>query len=449
MNDLIRRVAANISGHQLFARGETIVVAVSGGVDSMVLLHVLTQLAPQFGWSLIVAHYDHQLRSSSNTDARLVADFAHGCGLTTGASKGDVRRFARKNKLSIEMAARTMRHHFLIACAKETGATSIATAHHQDDQVELFFVRLLLASSLTGLAGISWPQAHFMNDKIHIARPLHNIPKAELIEFAVARKIPFHEDETNLHDDFLRNKIRNKLLPTIEREYQPAIRHIISRTQEILGEEDRFVEETLLAQATNVHSVATQRRQIENSLREKGWPATFSLIERLRAHPDTLTSLDENHFAVWSNDKKLLVFPSSSRDFKLQRIKLSLDNLSAIQFHRTQLRWRIRKTRSTDTTSRGVSGVERFDAYKIGKEIVLRHYKPGDRLHPIGMKGPVKLKTLFNNARISSLERRQRIVATTSSGEIFWVEGLRISEGFKIAPDTKNVLEWRFNPSRS
>ena len=167
MTDLIQRVEQNIQSRRLLNHGQAILVAVSGGLDSMVLLKVLHTLSARHHWKLTVAHFNHQLRGrSSDADERLVRKTAASLRLPFVAGRADVRQFAKKSKLSIEMAARKLRHEFFARVAKERKIHVVALAHHADDQVELFFVRALRGAGGEGLAGMKWHAPSPTNGKI-------------------------------------------------------------------------------------------------------------------------------------------------------------------------------------------------------------------------------------------------------------------------------------------
>ena len=157
MSPLLQRVAACIRERRLFRRGQAILVAVSGGVDSMVLLHLLQGLAAKQGWKLTVAHFNHQLRGrSSDADEELVRQTAAGLGLAWVHGAANVQQEAGRRKVSVEMAARRLRHEFLARVARRLRIPTVALAHHGDDQAELFFLRLLRGAGGEGLAGMKW-----------------------------------------------------------------------------------------------------------------------------------------------------------------------------------------------------------------------------------------------------------------------------------------------------
>jgi len=224
VNSLLGQVQESIARRRLFRRGQSILVAVSGGADSMALLHVLHGLAARNRWRLTVAHFNHGLRGrSSDADGRLVARTAKKLGLPFVSERADVRQFASAHKLSIEMAARKVRHDFLARAAARRRISSVALAHHADDQLELFFLRLLRGSGGEGLAGMKWRNPSPSSPKIELIRPLLDQPKSALKSFAAEMKIPFREDATNALLEIQRNRIRHELLPLLREKYQPAL----------------------------------------------------------------------------------------------------------------------------------------------------------------------------------------------------------------------------------
>ena len=173
-----------MASRRLLPGGEKILVAVSGGADSMVLLHALHALAPLKRWQLRVAHFNHQLRGrASDADEKLVLRAAAKLKLPVVVGRADVKAAAREKRLSIEMAARRLRHEFLSQAARRQGIATIALAHHADDQVELFFLRLLRGTGGEGVAGMKWHSPSFVDKKIALVRPLLDCSKEALLEF--------------------------------------------------------------------------------------------------------------------------------------------------------------------------------------------------------------------------------------------------------------------------
>ena len=158
-------------------------------------------------------------------------------------ARADVRKFTEKSKLSIEMAARKLRHEFLARVARERRISVVTLAHHADDQVELFFLRVLRGAGGEGLAGMKWRSPSPVDGRITLVRPLLDVTRAELREFARENRIRFREDATNARLDLPRNRVRNELLPLLRRRYQPALTRTILRLMEIVGAEAEVVGE--------------------------------------------------------------------------------------------------------------------------------------------------------------------------------------------------------------
>ena len=192
MTDLLQRVEQNIQTRRLLKRGQAVLVTVSGGLDSMTLLQILYVLSARHRWKLTVAHFNHQLRGrSSDADEQLVRKTAAGLKLPLVAARAKVREYADKSKLSIEMAARKLRHEFYARVARERKLSVVALAHHADDQVELFFLRALRGAGGEGLAGMKWCSRSPVNGKVMLIRPLLDMTKSELRGFAREKMLGF------------------------------------------------------------------------------------------------------------------------------------------------------------------------------------------------------------------------------------------------------------------
>ncbi|MCX6922394.1 MAG: tRNA lysidine(34) synthetase TilS [Verrucomicrobia bacterium] len=526
MSELLDHVERSIQARQLFRPRQRILVAVSGGVDSIVLLHLLHALAGKQGWQLVAAHFNHQLRGqSSAADERLVRRAAQRLKLPLMDGRADVREFARTRKLSLEMAARELRHSFLARSARQRRIPSIALAHHADDQLELFFLRLLRGSGGEGLAGMKWRNSSPNDPDIELVRPLMDQPKAELLEFAAEHGIRYREDASNAVLDFQRNRVRHELLPLLRRKYQPALDKTISRVMEIVGADAEFTaqaaqewlrgvaspkaEERLPAVIPAVKSehvedslgrllfgkegvrkrllfvnlpVAVQRRCVQLQLVRQGVSPDYELVEQLRVKADQPVAISRAQAtrrtraeladqtpladkscqmgregdvkgtggapaplcAVRDRSGFVSLRVSEPAEFRSGSTVLALvGKTGGVEFGGVRIRWKIGSRKALGLRKAGVQK-EFFDADKVGSQVRLRHWQPGDRFQPIGMAVPVKLQDFFTNQKVPRDRRRQLIVATTAHGEVFWVEGMRISERFKLVNQTIRSLQWRW-----
>ncbi|MGO8839025.1 MAG: tRNA lysidine(34) synthetase TilS [Limisphaerales bacterium] len=486
MTGLLKHVELSIQNRRLLRRGDRVLVAVSGGLDSMALLHVLHQVATRHRWRLTVAHFNHRLRGcASNADENLVRRAAAALKLPFVAGRADVKDFARQSKLSVEMAARKLRHEFLARTARQRKISVIALAQHADDQVELFFLRLLRGAGGEGLAGMKWRSASPADARVALVRLLLDCGKDELRAFARENKIRFRDDATNSCTDLLRNRIRHELLPLLRKKYQPALNQTVLRLMEIVGAESELVgamaesfcrrrgdesqiksgnresEEKLetpyvVSYGFNELPPALQRKALHQQLIQLGLAVDFELVEKLRETPGRPVSVGAGLSVVRDTAGTLKLQTQSPDNFNTGQLAAVLAGRAGeIVFDGRKFRWAVKPFNNTRGSAfarlrrdkRSPRQTEFFDADKVGNSITLRHWHPGDRFQPISLKSPVKLQDLFTNAKIPRTRRRELAVAVVGSGEIFWVEGLRIGEIFKLTPGTKRCLVWRWQHS--
>jgi tRNA(Ile)-lysidine synthase len=451
VTDLLQRGEKTIQRRKLIRRGQKIMVAASGGSDSMTLLHALREISRRHQWKIVVAHFNHQLRGrSSDADEKLVRHIAASMKLPVVVGRADVKKFAQKTKLSIEMAARKLRHEFLAQAAKKCKIEIIALAHHADDQVELFFLRLLRGAGGEGLAGMKWRSRSPADRKITLIRPWLDVAKSELHAFARKNKIQFREDATNASLGLLRNRIRNELLPLLRRHYQPGLMKAVLRLMEIVGAESDLTGQ--LAEKWSPRRppdfddlpAAIQRRVLQSQLMGRNLPANFELIEQLREAPGTFVSLNPVLSVARDRQGGLKLRSEDSTKFNPKKARINFSGRTGeAVFDGVKLNWRFDSAKNFKLPQPKAGG-EFFDAGKIGNKIILRHWRAGDRFQPIGLKSAVKLQDLFTNRKIPRARRCNLILATTAAGKIFWVEDLRISENFKLASETKRRLVWEW-----
>ena len=420
----------------------------------MVLLNVLAEMGRSHKWKLTIAHFNHQLRGrSSDADERLVSFAAKKLKLPFARASADVKEYAKAQGFSLEMAGRKLRHEFLAKAASRRKIKTVALAHHADDQVELFFLRLLRGAGSEGLAGMKWRSPSPIDERVQLVRPLLEQSKAELQAFAEARGIVYREDATNAQLDMRRNRIRHELIPLLEKNYQPALRRVILREMETLGAEAEFLNsaarEWLRGKGRKKFdelSVALQRHVLQVQLPALGVAGNFGLIEDLRKAANRPVTVSE----------KLAIYRDPSGKVHAQSVgettivghrekKVALKGKQGeICVGNALIRWALGADNGTFHAHRRAANCEYFDAKKVGNAIVLRQWRPGDRFQPIGMKVPVKLQDLFVNQKVPRAERHGRMVGATADGTIFWVEGLRMAECFKLDNRTTHRLKWQW-----
>jgi len=422
----------------------------------MVLLHVLHHLSNKHGWKLFVAHFNHQLRGrSSDADERFVRMAAKRFQIPFVSGRANVKAFAQRQKLSIEMAARQLRHDFLARMARKRKISTIALAHHADDQVELFFLRSLRGAGSEGLAGMKPKSPSPIDPQITLIRPLLHCSRKQIEEFALEQKVPFRQDKTNAGLDFLRNRCRHELLPLLAKSYQPSLSRILSRTMTLLEAESEFVAEAALAwlekkaPGFNQLHVAVQRRVLQLQLFRLNVQADFDSIEHLRLRPEVPLTLGPGLSLRRAPEGEVRIEKQTATPgFNLARVDLELTKSGTVSFGGLVIHWQIDLISGVPPEVKALTstntGHECFDADKVGATIALRHWQPGDRFQPIGLPERVKLQDLFTNQKVPQTERHRRIIAIAASGEPFWAQGLRISERFKLDKKTVRHLNWHW-----
>ncbi len=451
-----------------------IIVGVSGGVDSMVLLHAMMAK----GYSLIVAHFNHNLRENSDQEAEFLTEFCLKTGLPFRLGSGDVRRYAEENSLSIEEAGRILRYQFLFDVAKVEMAGAVAVAHHADDQIETILMNLLRGAGAKGLAGmkaVSVPNP--WSDRIPIIRPLLGIDKAQLIHYQKENQLPVMEDPSNMDLKFFRNRIRHSLIPQLET-LTPGIRQRLLQTTQILGAEDQALEHyTELAWKTCLNSkgasyvqlnrdefleypVAIQRRLVRKALKtlrpdfqELSFLHVKTALEFVRnpsrkstnwvAKVNLSQSPRRVVLSTWETDLVKDQFPQilgrSSIDLAEEQ-EIPLGNgwyleISPADYNPSQF---------DERDIPGEDFMVWMDRAAVAPGAVLRVREEGDLIRPLGMGGKsMKVADLMINEKIPAPYRSDwPIIAGREA--ILWVPGGRLSRAAKITEETEAALVFRF-----
>ena len=445
---------------QFAAAGETLVVAVSGGVDSMVLLDILDRLRPQLGLQLHVAHLDHQLRAESPLDRDFVAADAVRRGLPCTCAQEDVSAYARQEGLSLEDAGRRLRYQFLDRVARNVGALKVALGHHADDQAETVLLRLLRGSGATGLKGM-------VRDGRYL-RPLMAWHRPSIEIYAREADLAFREDASNRDLRFVRNRVRHKLIPLLERSYNPAISRVLARTAEVLRAEDHFLEkmtqdavETVVKEWTKTkiildsqrlldYHIAIRRRivrELLQGLSAREGPFDFAQVEAILELADKPCSgLCEFADIQAQNVGQVLILrrgcqPPISVDLKMPG-RTALPERAWVVEARLLRSCEFAALKSTLGGNRVA-----FDARLMEQRLQMRSLQTGDRFQPLGMEGHKKLSDFLIDCKWPRI-LRDEILLLTCPDEIVWVAGLRPSHRFRVCEHTREILlvELRLSP---
>ena len=462
------------------AAGKSLVVAVSGGPDSMALLHALCHLRRDLGLELHGAHLDHGLRGdASEADARFVAETFRRLGIAFTLEQSDVPSFRRKHRLSLEQAAREVRYAFLGRVALEQHADAIALGHTADDQAETVLMHILRGSGLAGLRGMETASRRVLSGKETVLlRPLLLVSREETAEYCRALGLEPRLDESNLSLEPKRNRIRTQLLPLLKG-YNPAVGDALlrlsrsaSRDLEYMeGEVDGVWADTVshldggvavdrdafsrLAPAIRSHLL---RRAVTEG---KGGPEDIEqshvdAMARLMAGPAG-RSLDLPGGLRFSVSYAQATLTSSERD---QCPLPALDGEHALKVPGKSLLagWRIEahvldRRRDEETSSFSQGALEEspavhtavLDYGALGGQLRVRPRRPGDRFQPLGMSQAKKLQDFMVDSKIPR-PWRDRVPLVVSPTGIVWVVGWRIAEWARVRDDTHRQLELRFIP---
>ena len=445
MHPLAERVGDIIRVQRSFPGSGGIVVAVSGGIDSMALLHLLATPALGLRDRLVAAHFNHQLRGAeSEADATLVAQAAKHLGLPIESGSGDTRQLAAESGDGIEAAARQLRHGFFARLAKRLDAV-VALAHHADDQVETFFLRLLRGAGDRGLSGMQPVSPSPADPGVTLVRPLLGIRRAEIAEYATGEGIAYRDDATNSDTRFLRNRIRHELLPRLAEEYGASVSRQVLKSMQLAGDAADCIDQLAADWAGEPPfeqlPVAVQRQVVQRQLFALGDEPSFDLVEALRLEAGHVIEVAPGRRLQRNTDGQLEAV-ASEPEFLLTKREVSLAGQAGeTEFGGLTIRWErlaggLAKWRDLgETDSREV-----FDEEALGQAVTLRHWRPGDRYRPIGQAGSAKLQDLFVNQKIPKAERRRLVVAESVDGRLFWVQKLRIADDAKVTQSTRKLI---------
>lgn len=432
MLDEVRR---HIRREKLLEEGQAVWVAVSGGVDSMVLLRVLREL----GHPCTVAHVDHGLRGAeSDADRHFVEDHCRALGLSFRSLQVDVNAHAEANELSVQLAGRGVRYAWFAELWGEQ-PMPIAMGHHANDAVESLFINLMRGTGAQGWGTIR-PKSG-----IHI-RPLLCVGREEILRFADQHRVPFREDASNADPKYLRNRIRHEVIPMLEA-LRPGAMGAMARSVGLLRELEEAGQQVSIAALAGIipsadGSIRVPFARVEDSpvpdlvlhrlLRHLGFhPATLDRIREAIADRSTGAHF---HAGSWQVvvDRELLIIAPSTTDRPVHVIELDEDQGVAGGF-----RWEMIEGGPGALPASAHEAL--LDVDRLTFPLVLRPWRAGDRIRPMGMTGSRAVSDILIDAKVP-LHEKAGVHVLESAGTLVWVAGHRIAEGYQVSQRTKRSL---------
>lgn len=455
-SSVVQKSLKFIKENELLKNGDSVLVGFSGGPDSTFLMILLLTIQKIFNLKIYAAHLNHKLRGKeSDYDEEFVKNFCKENNIDFLIETKDIQKIAEVSKRNIEEIARTERYRFFSDAAQKFKANKIATGHTLNDNAETMIFNFIRGSGVSGLRGIPIKRDN-------IIRPLLGITKEEIIDFLKSEKINYRIDSSNQDEEFTRNFIRNRIIPLMQ-EINPNLLETLSITSQLLT----LLEKYIAAEETKFERLFVSKKtekviriKIENNLDYKnylmldlirkkveaqfniqlGFEKTKEIIGLIKQEKGTSIQINEKIFAVRESSTILILHEP---EFEEVNISVAYDT-KLQKYYGSYFEFKlsiapVKEARISDNPM-----VEFFDAEKIKHKLILRTWKPGDKLIPLGMKYSKKVSDILTDAKIPSIFKKQILVLCDGS-EIIWVVGVRLAEKYKVTKETKKVIKARIN----
>lgn len=435
-HQLEEKISKNIAQYNLLNKEDYVVVALSGGADSVALLAILSALR----YRCVVAHCNFHLRGDeSNRDEQHAMRIANELGCRCDVVHFDVKTYEDEHKVSTEMACRELRYEWFEQLRQKYNAQAIAVAHHRDDDIETMFLNLLRGSGIAGVAAMRWINGY-------IVRPMLNVSRDEIERYLNDKSLNYVVDSTNAECEFKRNKLRNEVLPVLQKAFPGAgdmlmksLHHLKeNRTiyQSAIGE---AIEEYTHDNVINLSGILDEYHSPSTLLFEILSPYGFNANQvgwMIDAQNESGKLFYSSQWVAVVNRGDIELLPIEKYDNSSEEyvVDLSADVSSPIALQ-------VEAISPEEFHPQKDENVIYLDAKVLEGDprIVLRHWREGDRLAPFGMNGTKKLSDIFSDAKLSLIEK-SKVWILDRNGEVLWVVGMRASRLFKVNEKTVHIL---------
>ena len=450
-----QKVVKFILNKKLIDAGDNILLALSGGSDSVFLLEFLYKYKRRFNIDIAAFHLNHMLRGKeANIDEQFCKKITAQKKVPFFSTSKNVKLFAKRNRISLEEAGRELRYSELLKIAKTNNYTKIATAHILDDNAETVLLNLIKGTGIKGLSGI--PER-----REKIIRPILAISKKEILYYLQYKKINYRTDSSNVENNYQRNYLRNEIIPLIIDKLNPQFNSAVFRTSQIIRGYTSLINEQInntvkkavifkqkkiiinlkQLKETDVRLYGdVLRSSVKKYLNEDLESKNISeLLKLIKAQTGREIRFSNRIAAV--KDRNLIIIYLKKREMKnVKQVEINIGeekqfegkSISISLFKRHKLNFYI------------VNNKEYISKDNIKSSFILRRWKQGDRFYPLGMKNSKKLSDFLTEQKVRASEKKEQLVLT-NAGKIVWVVGIRIDERYKISAKTKKVLELCLN----
>ncbi len=444
-----QKVLRFIEQNKLISAGDKLLVAFSGGPDSVFALHFLEKFRRKYKIDLRAVHFNHGLRGKeSDADEIFSKEFCKKNSTPLDVVKLNVKSFSKKNKISIEEAARTLRYENLQKIAEKTHSTKIVTAHNQSDNTETILLNLFSGTGFSGFSGIPIQRGN-------IIRPFLCLTKQEISDYLEHEKISFRVDSSNMKDDYKRNYIRNRILPLVRLKLNPSV-------DEALFRSSKNFENTLFLNYKLIDHIVAE--YVTHNSNEVSFPLLFAdlfdgkipgeilkiIFKRYLKHEfeyDDYVKI--NSLITKQKGKKIQLSKTldAIREEESIRIELSGKTSNQIVTLKTGNQIKlgskligIEQVNSENVQFKNNGKIEFISADGMNENFILRTWKFGDKFKPLGMKNFKKISDFLTDQKVSVSERKNRLVLTNRN-QIVWIVGLRIDDRYKLNSKTKKIYK--------
>ncbi|MBO8159757.1 tRNA lysidine(34) synthetase TilS [Thermosyntropha sp.] len=450
---MLEKVSKFIIEEKLILPEEKVVLGLSGGPDSMALLHVLKGLEERLNFSLFAAHLNHGIRKEADDEARFVEDYCREMGVPVYIRRVDIKKIAQTSRKTLEEAGREERYRFFREIKEQIGTGRIATAHHQDDLAETVLHHMIRGTGIRGLRGI-------MPVNGDVIRPFLCVSKSEILDYLEENKIPYCIDVSNYEKTYTRNRIRNELIPYLENNFNPRIRESLGQLADIARIENDFLERETennwdkvlkcwednrivldISFLNNLH-LALKRRIIMKALREIRSGSEENInIKDVQSVIGLLSKAGSSKVIHLSGDVKVnksyeeLIFMVGNQPV----ISYCYEAFIPGEVYIPELKQAYKLEVVSLEEASKISAEAKLDYGKIRFPIFIRSRQKGDVFRPAGLKGSKKIKDFFIDEKIP-VNERDKIPLIASYDEIYAILGIRVSEICAITSGTEKVL---------